>query len=40
VGGGGTTRIIEREKVVQAPAPVVKQKKKDGDEFKESEPQW
>jgi hypothetical protein len=37
--GGGTTKIIEREKVVEKekPAPV---KKKDGDEFKEEAPKW
>ncbi len=36
---GGTTKIIEREKVVEKekPAPV---KKKEGDEFKEAEPKW
>ena len=37
--GGGTTKIIEREKVVEKPAaePV---KKKEGDEFKETAPKW
>lgn len=37
--GGGTTKIIEREKVVEKekPAPV---KKKDGDEFKEKPAEW
>ncbi len=37
--GGGTTKIIEREKVVEKPAaaPV---KKKEGDEFKEKAPEW
>jgi hypothetical protein len=36
---GGTTKIIEREKVVEKPAaePV---KKKEGDEFKETAPKW
>jgi hypothetical protein len=36
---GGTTKIIEREKVVEKekPAPV---KKKDGDEFKEKPAEW
>ena len=36
---GGTTKIIEREKVVEKPAaaPV---KKKEGDEFKEKAPEW
>ena len=38
--GGGTTKIIEREKVVEKPAPAPKSKKKDGDEFKETAPQW
>ena len=38
--GGGTTKIIEREKVVEKPAPAPKPKKKDGDEFKETAPQW
>ena len=39
--GGGTTKIIEREKVVEkqaAPAPAPK--KKDGDEFKEKPAEW
>ena len=37
--GGGTTKIIEREKVVEKEkaAPV---KKKDGDEFKEKPAEW
>ncbi len=37
--GGGTTKIIEREKVVEKPAaaPV---KKKEGDEFKEKPAEW
>ena len=36
---GGTTKIIEREKVVEKEkaAPV---KKKEGDEFKEEAPKW
>jgi hypothetical protein len=36
---GGTTKVIEREKVVEKekPAPV---KKKDGDEFKEKPAEW
>ena len=38
--GGGTTKIIEREKVVEKPAPAPKPKKKDGDEFKEEAPKW
>ena len=39
--GGGTTKIIEREKVVEKPAPAAKPaKKKEGDEFKEAEPKW
>ena len=39
---GGTTKIIEREKVVEkpAPAPATKTKKKEGDEFKEEAPKW
>jgi len=38
-GAGGTTKIIEREKVVEKPAaaPV---KKKEGDEFKEKPAEW
>ena len=36
--GGGTTKIIEREKVVEKPAAPVK--KKEGDEFKEKAPEW
>ena len=35
---GGTTKIIEREKVVEKPAAPVK--KKEGDEFKEKAPEW
>ena len=38
--GGGTTKIIEREKVVEKPAPAPKEKKKEGDEFKEEAPKW
>lgn len=38
-GNGGTTRIIEREKVVEKPT-TPKTNKKDGDEFKESPAQW
>jgi hypothetical protein len=40
--GGGTTKIIERERVVEKPAaaPAPKPKKKEGDEFKEEKPQW
>ena len=41
--GGGTTKIIERERVVEKPSSdktVKPVKKKDGDEFKEKEPQW
>jgi len=37
---GGTTKIIEREKVVEKPAPAPKPKKKEGDEFKEEAPKW
>jgi hypothetical protein len=37
--GGGTTKIIEREKVVEKPAPAPA-KKKEGDEFKEEAPKW
>jgi hypothetical protein len=37
---GGTTKIIEREKVVEKPAEAPKAKKKEGDEFKEAEPKW
>jgi len=36
--GGGTTKIIEREKVVEK--PVEKPKKKEGDEFKEKPAEW
>jgi hypothetical protein len=36
--GGGTTKIIERERVVEKPAAPVK--KKDGDEFKEKPAEW
>lgn len=40
--GSGTTKIIEREKVVEKPAaaPASKPKKKEGDEFKEEAPKW
>lgn len=40
--GGGTTKIIEREKVVEKPAaePAKPVKKKEGDEFKEEAPKW
>ena len=38
--GGGTTKIIEREKVVEKPAEAPKAKKKEGDEFKEEAPKW
>ena len=37
---GGTTKIIEREKVVEKPAAAPKPKKKEGDEFKEEKPLW
>lgn len=40
---GGTTKIIERERVVEKPAaakPVAPVKKKEGDEFKEEAPKW
>ncbi len=39
---GGTTKIIEREKVVEKPAaqPAAPVKKKEGDEFKEKAPEW
>lgn len=37
---GGTTKIIERERVVEKPAPAPKPKKKEGDEFKEEAPKW
>jgi hypothetical protein len=37
---GGTTKIIEREKVVEKPAAAPKPKKKEGDEFKEEAPKW
>ena len=36
---GGTTKIIEREKVVEKPA-AAPAKKKEGDEFKETAPKW
>ena len=39
-GCGGTTKIIEREKVVEKPAASPKPKKKEGDEFKEEAPKW
>ena len=35
---GGTTKIIERERVVEKPAAAPKPKKKEGDEFKEEAP--
>ena len=40
--GGGTTKIIEREKVVEKPAaePAKPVKKKEADEFKEEAPKW
>jgi hypothetical protein len=38
--GVGTTKIIERERVVEKPAPAPKPKKKEGDEFKEEKPLW
>ena len=38
--GGGTTKIIERERVVEKPAAAPKPKKKEGDEFKEEAPKW
>jgi hypothetical protein len=37
--GGGTTKIIERERVVEKPAPAPV-KKKEADEFKEEAPKW
>ena len=37
--GGGTTKIIEREKVVEKPA-AAPAKKKEGDEFKEKPAEW
>ena len=37
---GGTTKIIERERVVEKPAAAPKHKKKEGDEFKEEAPKW
>lgn len=37
---GGTTKIIERERVVEKPAVAPKPKKKEGDEFKEEAPKW
>jgi hypothetical protein len=37
---GGTTKIIEREKVVEKPVAAPKPKKKEGDEFKEEAPKW
>ena len=38
----GTTKIIERERVVEKPAakPAAPVKKKEGDEFKEEAPKW
>jgi hypothetical protein len=38
--GGGTTKIIERERVVEKPSVAPKPKKKEGDEFKEEKPLW
>jgi len=38
--GGGTTKIIEREKVIEKPAEAPKPKKKEGDEFKEKPAEW
>ena len=40
--GGGTTKIIERERVVEKPAAekAKPSKKKEGDEFKEEAPKW
>jgi hypothetical protein len=41
--GSGTTKIIERERVVEKPSSdktVKPVKKKDGDEFKEEDPKW
>jgi hypothetical protein len=40
--GGGTTKIIERERVVEKPAAEKAKpaKKKEGDEFKEEAPKW
>jgi hypothetical protein len=39
---GGTTKIIERERVVEKPVnqPDKPVKKKEGDEFKEEAPKW
>ncbi len=39
---GGTTKIIERERVVEKPAAEKAKpaKKKEGDEFKEEAPKW
>jgi hypothetical protein len=37
---GGTTKIIERERVVEKPVTAPKPKKKEGDEFKEEAPKW
>ena len=37
---GGTTKIIEREKVVEKPAAAPAPKKKEGDEFKEKPAEW
>ena len=39
---GGTTKIIERERVVEKPAAEKDKpaKKKEGDEFKEEAPKW
>ena len=38
--GGGTTKIIEREKVVEKEKPAAPVKKKEGDEFKEKPAEW
>ena len=37
---GGTTKVIERERVVEKEKPAPKPKKKEGDEFKEEAPKW
>ena len=37
---GGTTKIIEREKVVEKEKPAAPVKKKEGDEFKEKPAEW
>jgi hypothetical protein len=38
--GGGKTVIIKEKETVKEAAPVVKPKKKEGDEFKEEAPKW